>query len=152
MNKSFMMVLSACVILFISASVLAQDESNSITITAKQGFVMTWEDATVKNLTTFETIRTKPVEGWGKWNAFVDGWLLDAGFAWDANTVDNGAVLLGRKFGTLGKYIPFLDFPLLNKVDITIYPLGIYINDLTHHPRIEGCSGGAIVRAEIKFG
>lgn len=130
----------------------AEDESKPITITAKQGFIMTWNDPTVKNLTTFEILKTKPVENWGKWNAILDGWSLDAGFAWDTKTINNGAIILGRKFGTLGKYIKFLDFPLLNKIDVTIYPVGLYIENLTDHPTLKGCSGGAIIKAEIKFG
>ena len=130
----------------------AQQETSMVSITAKQGFVMTWNDATAKNLTTFETIRTRPVDGIGRWNALVEGWTLDAGFGWDANSTSNGALMLGRKFGTLGTYFPFLDFPLLGKLDITIYPFGLYIENLTDHPKLHGCSGGAIISATIKFG
>jgi hypothetical protein len=133
------------------AAVSTTETANPISITAKQGFLMTWDDATVKNLTTFEVVKTKKIESWGKWNALWAGWSLDAGFAYDASSVDTGALLLGRCFGTLADYVP-LEFPLLDKITITIYPIGLYIEDLTDHPKLKGCSGGAIIKAEIKFG
>lgn len=151
MKKSFIsFIVLLCLMVYI-VPCFAEEASNPITITAKQGFVMTWDDPVVKNLTTFETIKTKKVESWGKWNMLWEGWSLDAGFAYDATGINTGALLIGRQFGTLADYLP-LQFPLLNKISITIYPVGLYINDLTDHPRLKGCSGGAIIKAEIKFG
>lgn len=136
-------------LLLLAIPALADDDS--AVITAKQGFVMRWDQAVVKNLTTFETIKTKKIDSWGNWNILWDGWSVDAGFAYDAIGVNTGAILLGRKFGTLADYVP-LQFPLLDKLTITIYPVGLYINNLTDHPEIEGCSGGAIISVKIKFG
>ena len=149
-------ILTLCVlfgivlVLFLGAVARAEEVANPITVNVKQGFVMTWNDARVKNLTTFETIKTKKVESWGKWNALYEGWSIDAGFTYDATGMNTGAILLGRQFGTLADYLP-LDFPLLKKVTVTIYPVGLYIEDLTDHPRLKGCSGGAFINLELKF-
>jgi hypothetical protein len=138
--------------LFFSLSILiGTGYAQNVTATLKQGFVIPWKDGHVKNLTTIETLRTKAVEGWGKWNMLVDGWTVDAGYAYDASTSDVGALLIGRQFGTLGKYLPFLDFPLADKITITIYPVGLYINNLKDKPQFNGCSGGAFIRLTIQF-
>ena len=62
-------------------------------ITLKQGMVMDWSSARMKNLTTFEAAKTKPVPTWGKWNALWAGWTLDAGFAYDASAIDTVAAI-----------------------------------------------------------
>ena len=129
----------------------AQDATNKLGISMKQGLVLSWKEARVKNLTTFEVAKTKPVESWGKWNALWSGWTLDAGFAYDAATIDTGALLIGREFGTLGKYFP-IDFPLKDKITITIYPVGLYVDNLWDKPTWHGCSGGAIIKFTISLG
>jgi hypothetical protein len=155
--KKLFLILGICLILcgckqFNPEPAFAEGESKPVTITAKEGFVMTWDNPVMKNLVTFETVRTKEVDSWGQWNALTAGWSIDAGFAFDAKTINTGALLIGRQFGTLADYLPFLDYPLLNKISITIYPVGLYIENLTDHPKFKGCSGGAIIKAEIKFG
>lgn len=138
--------------LFLSLSILiGTSYAQNINATVKQGFVIPWEDGHVKNLTTLEVVKTKPVEGWGMWNAVVDGWTIDAGYAYDATTSDVGALLLGRQIGTLGKYVPFLNFPLADKIVITFYPVGLYITSLKDKPDFHGCSGGAFIRLTVSF-
>lgn len=119
-------------------------------LSVKQGFLYGYEDKAIKNLTTLETLKTRPVEGWGKWNVLWDGWSLDAGFAYDADHINTGALLLGREFGTLGKYFP-IDFPLKDAFVITVYPIGIRADDLFSTPNLQLCSGGAFVKATLKF-
>lgn len=151
MKRLFFILAIIAAMLAAGSPALFADDSSAITITAKQGFIMPWNEPVVKNLTTFEVVKTKKIDSWGSWNALWEDWSLDAGFAYDATGVNTGALLIGRNFGTLGDYIP-LNFPLKDKITITIYPVGLYINDLTDHPTIRGCSGGAIIKAEIKFG
>jgi hypothetical protein len=134
--------------LFFLGSVYSED--NKLSITTKQGFVYSWKDKEVKNLTTFETVKTKKIDSLGKWNVLWDGWSIDAGFSYDSAELDTGAILLGRNFGTLGEYLPF-DFPLDDLVEITLYPFGLYINDLFHSPEIEYCTGLGLIKFEIKF-
>ena len=119
-------------------------------ITLKQGMVMDWSSARMKNLTTFEAAKTKPVPTWGKWNALWAGWTLDAGFAYDASAIDTVAVMIGREFGTLGDYFP-IDFPLKDKISITIYPIGLYIDKIWDKAEWHGCSGGAIIKFKISI-
>jgi hypothetical protein len=143
--------LATLVALGIKSCAKAEEAPAGATITAKQGAVMKWDTQETKFLTTFETIRTKKIEKWGKWNALWAGWSVDAGFAYDSSSINTGAILLGREFGTLGDYLP-LDFPLKKYISITIYPVGLYIDNIFDHPKTKGCSGGAIIKATIKFG
>jgi len=126
--------------------VLAED----LNIALKQGALFTWKNQTVKNLTTFELAKTQEVESWGKWNILWAGWSLDCGFAYDASSISNGAILIGREFGTIGNYLP-INFPLKDKITITLYPAGVYIDNIFDHPKSQGCSGGAIIKLSIKF-
>ena len=122
----------------------------SAEITLKQGFLYGYEDKAIKNLTTAEVAKTKAVESWGKWNALWEGWSLDVGFAYDGDTMNTGALLLGREFGTLGKYLP-IDFPFKDTLVITIYPIGLRADDLFAKPDLQVCSGGAFLKASLKF-
>ena len=121
-------------------------------ITVKQGMLVKWKDpeSGVANLSTVTIARTKSVEQWGKWNALWDGWTLDAGFAYDATSFDTGALLIGREFGTLGKYLP-IEFPLADKIDITLYPVGVYVDNLFEHPTVQGASGVGIIKMSVSF-
>lgn len=127
------------------------EDADKLNITVKQGFIVNLSDSKLNNLTTIETVRTKPIESWGKWNALWDGWSLDAGAAYDAQSsgIDDVALLLGRNFGTLGKYLP-LDFPLKDKITVTMYPIGLYIKNVQDGDReFDPCIGGAILRLDI---
>jgi len=149
MRKLIFIALAICFVIAGCRQVkpaLAQD----LNISLKQGFVYLWKDNAVKNLTTIETVHTLPVESWGKWNAIIDGWTLDVGAVWDASGINDGAIMLGREFGTLGKYLP-LSFPFKDKLKITLYPIGIYIRDIFNQPKLTAASGGAFVKLEVKF-
>lgn len=141
--KKFIAVLG---LLMVSSLGQAQDYD----FTLKQGFLFTWENQQLKNLTALEVARTKPIEGLGKWNALLDGWLLDVAWAYDNTSLTSCALMVGRDFGTLGKYIP-VDFPLKDKITLTVYPVGIYAENLFDHPNIQGATGGAIIKMGIKF-
>lgn len=123
--------------------------ADELNINLKQGFVYSWKDNQTKALTTFEIAQTKPIEGWGKWNALIDGWSIDAGGAYDTE-VFNGVVLLGRDFGTIGKYLP-INFPLKDKLSITLYPIGVYMKDIFNNPKTTLASGVGIVKVSLKF-
>jgi len=119
----------------------------------KQGAVICWEDDNIDNLSTFEMAKTKEVKDWPNWaNALVSGWSLDGGLAYDATGIDTGAILIGREFGAIGKYLP-IDFPLKDKFKLTVYPIGIMARGLSdlEDVDLELCSGGAIFDVGIKF-
>ena len=148
-RKRLWLGLLLCVVILFGghADVFAKSPS----ITVKQGYVYIYDTGDVENLTTFETLKTKPIKSWGKWNILWDGWSIDAGFSYDNSDVLNtGAVMLGRNFGTIGKYLP-IDFPLKDYISITLYPAGAYINDLFDSPKVSFCSGIALIKAEIRF-
>ncbi|MDI6732304.1 MAG: hypothetical protein QME16_00025 [Planctomycetota bacterium] len=123
--------------------------AEEMNVNLKQGFVYSWKHKQVKNLTTFEIAKTRAVESIGKWNALLEGWSIDAGGAYDTN-VFNGVLLLGREFGTLGKYLP-IDFPLKDKISITLYPIGLYVRDIFNSPDVTLASGVGIIKISLKF-
>lgn len=125
--------------------------ADNFEITMKQGVIAAWDSWKLENVTAFEVIKTKKVENWGKWNALWDGWSLDVGVAYDAgDTIDHVAVLLGRKIGVLKDYFP-IEYPLADKIEISIYPVGVYFSELGDNVNVSGCSGGAIFNLSIKF-
>lgn len=125
---------------------------STLSLQLKQGVVFKLKDgdSSAKNLTAVTIAKTTPVNGWGKWNALYSGWTIDAGVAYDANTADTLAVLLGREFETLGDYLP-VAFPLKDKLSITIYPIGIYLEDLYDTPRASMCAGGALITVKMEI-
>lgn len=140
-------MLLAVLFLFVGIAI-AQDDG----ITLKQGVIYPWKSEEVKNMTTVTVIKGKPIDSFPKWlNACIDGTIIDAGWAYDAATLNSGAIMVGREFGAIGKYIPFLDFPLMNKVNISIYYAGIYAEDLFHKVKTQGASGAAYFQAQVKF-
>jgi hypothetical protein len=156
--KNIIILLTTIVLLFCAVLVFADDAVINAEIendffsglTLKQGFVVTYDDTKVKNLTTVEVFKTKKVEKWGKWNLLWNGWTVDVGFAYDGNAMNTGAILLGREFGTLDDYLP-VEFPLDNLIKVTLYPVGIYADDLFSeiHPKM--CSGGAFLKMTVNF-
>ena len=143
MKKLIVLVLA---IVFLSGICYAQD----LNLTFKQGALYSWKDSRTTNLTTVEIARTKVVDSWGKFNILWDGWSLDAGFNYDADVFNVGALLLGREFGTIGKYLP-IDFPLKDKISITLYPIGLLADDLFNQPKFRGCSGAAILKIAVSI-
>jgi len=146
MKKAIVVLLLGMALLSPLMVAKAQDYN----VNLKQGFLFTWEGQQLKNSTSLEIAHTKPIEGLGKWNALWDGWLLDVSWVYDADTLDSCALLIGRDFGTLGNYIP-IDFPLKDKISLTVYPIGLYAERVFDHPEIQGCSGGAILKLGLKF-
>jgi len=153
MKKFFMGVL---IVLFGFVGVsFAEDSGAGISITTKQAVLLIPSTSAVKQFTAFEVIKTDvdQVSSWPKWlKAVYAGWTVDAGFAYDDSKVlQDGALALGRKMGTLGDYLP-LKFPLLNKIEITIYPAAAYVEKfLTNPQKPKFGFGGGYVKAEIKF-
>ena len=142
------------VVFLMTGFVFAQEEKPKETeISLKQGFVISWDTGEIKNMTTVEIAKTAPIESLGKWNVLIDGWTLDAGFPFENSTEKDACLMLGREFGTLGKYLPFIKFPFKDKLIITLYPIGLYAKDLLNFNtlKLKGCSGGAFIKATLKF-
>lgn len=135
-----------CILIFTCTCAFAED----INISLKQGLIFTWKGQQLKNLTCTKVANTKVIESWGKWNALWAGWSLDAGWAYDGSEVNSCALMLGRKLGTLGDYLP-IDFPFADKLEITLYPVGMYAVSIFDHPKIQGASGGSFLKIEVKF-
>lgn len=116
-----------------------------------QGFVIPWDNASsgFMNMSTLKVMETNSYEPFGAWNALWDGWSLDAAWSYDAGTSKAG-LMLGRHFGTLGKYLP-ISYPLADKVDITLYPIGIIVDDITGSPNVGGASGAGIIKFDVNF-
>ena len=135
-------------ILSLGVGVAAAEETN---IKVKQGIIYTWKDTETKNITTVEFAKTKAIDGFPAWaNALIDGWTIDVGAAYENSIIEDGAVLLGKEIENLGKYIP-IDFPLKDKLSVTIYPLGLYVEDIFDGPTIQGSSGGAFIKFNVVF-
>lgn len=134
----------------LAQDIVEEPDNSILTISTKQGFIIPWDSKEVKNLTTFEILKTKKVESWGKWNALWGGWSMDAGFAYDSGRLSDGGILLGRNFGTLGDYLP-IEFPLKDMITITLYPAGLYLKDMFSDLSVKGCSGLGVIKFEIKF-
>jgi hypothetical protein len=125
---------------------------SEFTISLKQGFISTWKDWETKNITLVETMKTRPVESWGKWNALWDGWSLDLGYPFDNSTSKDIGLLIGRQFGTLGKYLP-IDFPFKDKIVLTLYPFGLYGKNFLDFKdvHLKGASGVGYITGTLKF-
>jgi len=120
-------------------------------ITLKQGAVIGWQTGQIKNLTCVNVVKTKANPEWPKLvNAIWSGNVVDCGLAYDGSAIDTGAILIGRELGTLADYIP-VEYPLLDKFAITIYPIGIQAKKIFERPQFEGISGGAIIQVGLKF-
>lgn len=119
-------------------------------IEMKQGAILKWEDNKLENLTTVTIAETQAVESFGRWNAAFEGWTVDLGIAYDAGTLDTVALLLGRKLGNLDKYLP-IAFPLKDKLEVTIYPIGVYADDVFDDMTVSGASGVGIIKFDITF-
>jgi len=138
-----LLVVSGC-----AKEAVAQEDEGLV---LKQTALYTWKDTEYKNSTVVTLAKTKSVEGWPTWaNALVDGWILDAGIGYEDSTIRDGVVLAGREFGTLGKYLP-IDFPLKDKINITLYVAGVYIDDVFNAPKTQGVSGVGYIQAKLKF-
>lgn len=150
--KKFILVVLIGLFVFpvVAYSQPAVVEDNAPNIVVKQGFLYGYSDHAIKNLTAIEVAKTRPVDSFGKWNILFDGWSLDAGFAYTGSTLNTAALLLGREFGTLGKYLP-IDFPLKDKITITIYPVALRADDLFAHPKFQVASGGGFIKLGIQF-
>ncbi len=139
------------VILLVILACLVMPLAKASDVTLKQGALMTWEHQQFKNLTCVNIAETTQNINWPKWaNAIWSGWDLDVAWVYDASTLDDCALLLGRKVGTLGGFLP-INYPLLDKIDITVYPIGLYATSLFDHPQFQGCSGGALVKLGVQF-
>ncbi len=122
-------------------------------VTIKQGVLLKWDDprAGVLNLSTFSIAETVASDSFNKYvNAVWDGWSLDVGGAYDSNNFGVVGLMVGRDFGTLGKYLPIY-FPLKDKIDITIYPVGILADDQNGEIHFKGASGLGILKATLTF-
>ena len=150
--KESFLSLAILAAMFAAAPAHADDLTLPDGITIKQGMLVKWDDPDlgVKNLSTVTIAQTHALESFGDWNMLWDGWSVDVGMAWDANSFNTAALLLGRDVGTIGKYLP-IDFPLKDKLKITVYPLGIFAEDVFDHPSVHGASGVAFIKLDVTW-
>ena len=152
--KRLFMALAICLMIagltFAQETTTTEEETSIFKIDLKQGLIKPYKGGKIQHLTTFATMQTTKIDSWGKWNVLWDGWVVDAGFSYSSGNLDNVAVLLGREFGTLGKYLP-IDFPLAKYVKITIYPIGSRINDPFNEFKEDKVYGLAYIKGEIRF-
>lgn len=128
----------------IGSVVMAQE-----TFTLKQGVLLGWEEGTIKNITSIKVAETIANPNWSKLaNAFWSGNVVEAGWVYDNGSADSVALMVGRKIGTLGDYLP-IKFPLADKIEITVYPIGLMASNLTSQPKFSGVSGGSYL--QLKF-
>ncbi len=119
------------------------------TITLKQGVLLGWESGTIKNITSVKVAETVANPNWSKLaNAFWSGNVIEAGWVYDNSAADCVAIMVGRKIGTLGDYLP-IKFPFADKIEITVYPIGLMASELTSKPKFSGVSGGSYL--QLKF-
>lgn len=159
------MLLVAVLVMLMAGLSFAQEpekvkEPDKASLNFKQGLVYNWKNSHTESLTSFEIARTRPIESFGKWNMLWDGWTADGGLeSNDAinaiaegrlKEIDSFSILLGRKVGTLGDYIP-IDFPLKDKFTITVYPIGLYFDTIWDKPDVSLASGGAFLKISIKI-
>ena len=137
-------ILVAVLVMLLAVPVMAGN------LTLKQGTVVSWSDGKLKNLSTVEVMKTKNQESWGKWNILWDGWSIDGGISYGTSDIDAVALMLGRNFGTLAKYLP-IEMPLADKLVVTLYPAGIYMSDWQDSINVAGCSGGAFINFGLEF-
>lgn len=121
-------------------------------IVIKQELLYTWEDLDAKNATTATAIKATAVEGWPTWvNMIVDGTVIDVGVAYEDETIKDGVVLVGKEFGTLGKYLPWLIFPFKDRIEISLHYVGIYLPDVLNKFDPEPCSGVGYLKGTFSF-
>jgi hypothetical protein len=134
-------------LLFIGHMSYAEDYG----LTLKQGGLYLYEDGVFRNFTCAEIARTTANPNWDKWvNAIWSGWTAEGGVAYDASSINTLAIMVGRKIGTLGDYLP-INYPLLDKVDISVYPIGVACSDIGGKPQFQAASGAAIIKLDVKF-
>lgn len=142
--KMAALVVLAGVVLLMSTICSAED-----TITLKQGVLLGWEQGTIKNITSVKVAETVANPNWSKLaNAFWAGNVIEAGWVYDNSSADCVAIMIGRKIGTLGDYLP-IKFPLADKIELTVYPIGLMASDISTKPKFGGVSGGSYL--QLKF-
>ena len=122
-------------------------------LSIKQGAIIEWggKGTGLKNLSTVSILETRANPNWKPWvNALWSGNTIDVGFAYDATSFNTGAVLLGREFGTLGDYLP-INYPLANVLKITLYPIGVYAEDIWNSHQAKVCSGVSVLKLSVTF-
>jgi hypothetical protein len=133
---------------------LADDNPIGIpSLSVKQGAIIEWgaKGTGLKNLSTVTILETRANPNWKPLvNALWSGNTIDVGFAYDATSFNTGAILLGREFGTLGDYLP-INYPLAKVLKITLYPIGIYAEDIWNSHQVKVCSGVSVLKLSVTF-
>lgn len=134
---------------------IAEETTTNDGVNIKQGMLYT-KDGTSRNTTMATIIKTDaaeaPLNHWPKWSqALLDGWVFDAGAAYEDNVVKDASLMVGRELGTLGKYVPWIKFPFKDRIEISIYPAGIYLPDVSDHFKPEWCWGFGYIKGTIRF-
>ena len=144
----FALVLALCPVAMADEPIALEIPSG---ITLRQGFVIPWENPGdgFMNMTTTTILRTKESAEFGTWNALWEGWSLDAAWSYDSGTSSVG-LMVGRHLGTLGKYLP-IDYPLADKIDITLYPIGFVVDRPFDEPEMTAASGAGIIKLSMSF-
>ena len=148
-RKEFSKMKTMMILILLALMVMPFAKAQEATITLKQGVLLGWESGTIKNITSVKVAETVANPNWKPWvNALWAGNVVEAGWVYDNSAADSVAIMVGRKIGTLGDYLP-IKFPLADKIEITVYPIGLMANNLTDKPKFSGVSGGSYL--QLKF-
>jgi len=121
-------------------------------VSVKQALFYTWEDLSAKNATTVTVIKAEAIESFPDWaNMIIDGTVIDVGAAYEDQTIRDGVVFVGKEFGTLGKYVPWLIFPFKDRIEISLCYAGIYLPNVAEEFDPEPCSGIGYLKGTFKF-
>ena len=150
---------AACLAIFVTSAIWCSPvkadtvaaTASTLGITGTQAVLYTWKSNEVVQSTVFTFAETKKIDSIGAWNILWQGWVIDAGPAYDdTNILKSGTVLIGKKLGVLGDYVP-IDFPFKDKITFKAYVAGVHAEDLFTKPKCQGVSGMGYISATVKF-
>jgi len=121
-------------------------------VSVKQALFYTWNDLSAKNATVVTVMKGKAIASLPKWaNMIIDGMVIDVGAAYEDDTIRDGVVLAGKEFGSLGKYVPWLEFPFKDRLEISLHYAGVYLPNVAEEFDPQACSGIGYLKGTFKF-
>ena len=134
--------------IIVEEEVVEEDSAVSV----KQALFYTWNDLSAKNATVVTVVKGKAIASLPKWaNMIIDGMVIDVGAAYEDDTIRDGVVLAGKEFGSLGKYVPWLEFPFKDRLEISLHYAGVYLPNVAEEFDPQACSGIGYLKGTFKF-